>query len=66
MAQGYQLNTHAIGDLANRLVLDAYENATRAVFGHADPSLRLQIEHAQVLVRSLRMPGLAGFAHGQR
>ena len=53
-AQGYQVNTHAIGDLANQLVLDAYENATLRVVGRADPTLRLQIEHAQVLVRRKR------------
>ncbi len=46
---GYQVNTHAIGDRANREVLDIYES----VFGEkgvTDPaSLRWRIEHAQHL-----------------
>ncbi|HBS29539.1 MAG TPA: amidohydrolase [Phycisphaerales bacterium] len=43
---GYQLCTHAIGDRANREVLDAYERAlaTRPVADH-----RWRIEHAQLL-----------------
>jgi predicted amidohydrolase YtcJ len=44
---GYQLNVHAIGDRANREVLDAFE---RAFDEHAevdDP--RFRIEHAQIL-----------------
>ncbi len=43
----YQLNTHAIGDRANREVLDLYE----AVLGEAeeDADLRWRIEHAQNL-----------------
>jgi predicted amidohydrolase YtcJ len=43
---GFQLNTHAIGDRANREVLDIYQE----VFGrnNLDPSaLRWRIEHAQ-------------------
>ncbi|MBN1418200.1 MAG: amidohydrolase family protein [Planctomycetes bacterium] len=43
---GWQLATHAIGDRANRLVLDAYEVALGAG-PHADP--RFRIEHAQIL-----------------
>jgi predicted amidohydrolase YtcJ len=43
---GFQLCTHAIGDRGNRIVLDAYEAALRAVPAR-DP--RLRIEHAQVL-----------------
>lgn len=43
---GLQVNTHAIGDRANRFVLDAYE----AVMGTSDrPLRRPRIEHAQVL-----------------
>ena len=43
---GYQLNTHAIGDRANREVLDIYE----AVFDSAGGGdLRWRIEHAQHL-----------------
>ncbi|HEX3466966.1 MAG TPA: amidohydrolase [Candidatus Elarobacter sp.] len=43
---GFQVCTHAIGDRANRNVLDAYEAALRAVpaSGH-----RFRVEHAQVL-----------------
>ena len=41
---GYQLNTHAIGDRANREVLDIYER-TFGEGGGAD--LRWRIEHAQ-------------------
>ncbi len=43
---GFQVCTHAIGDRANQLVLDAYETALRNVPAD-DP--RLRIEHAQVL-----------------
>jgi hypothetical protein len=51
LQRGIQLQTHAIGDRGNRIMLDAYEQALaevpaaqRAV---ADP--RLRIEHAQVV-----------------
>lgn len=44
---GYQLNTHAIGDRANREVLNIYEAAFRANPGKRD--LRWRIEHAQHL-----------------
>ena len=43
---GFQINTHAIGDRGNRVVLDAYE-AALAVVPTADH--RFRIEHAQVL-----------------
>jgi len=43
---GFQVNTHAIGDRGNRLVLDAYEKALAAV-PVADH--RFRIEHAQIL-----------------
>jgi predicted amidohydrolase YtcJ len=42
---GFQVCTHAIGDRANRMVLDAYEAALRGAHGDH----RLRIEHAQVL-----------------
>lgn len=43
---GFQVNTHAIGDRGNRLVLDAYE----AALGDAPRAdHRFRIEHAQVL-----------------
>ena len=45
LAKGFQLNTHAIGDRANREVLDVYQ---RALGGVADgKALRWRIEHAQ-------------------
>ena len=43
---GYQVNVHAIGDAANRQVLDGFEAAYRAVGGR---ELRNRIEHAQVV-----------------
>jgi predicted amidohydrolase YtcJ len=43
---GFQINTHAIGDRGNRVVLDAYEAALRQV-PRADH--RFRVEHAQVL-----------------
>jgi predicted amidohydrolase YtcJ len=48
---GWQLATHAIGDRGNRLVLDAYEAALKAVppLQRAVPEPRLRIEHAQVV-----------------
>jgi predicted amidohydrolase YtcJ len=48
LRRGFQVNTHAIGDRANRTTLDAYEQALRAV-PHADH--RFRIEHAQVIHR---------------
>lgn len=45
LKHGFQLNTHAIGDRANREVLDIYE---RALAGRSDgAALRWRIEHAQ-------------------
>ncbi len=44
---GFQVCVHAIGDRANRMVLDAYEAALERVGPCADP--RLRIEHAQVV-----------------
>ncbi len=43
---GYQVNVHAIGDAANRQVLDSFEAAYKAVDGRP---LRNRIEHAQVV-----------------
>ncbi|MEE9162789.1 MAG: amidohydrolase family protein, partial [Candidatus Neomarinimicrobiota bacterium] len=45
---GFQPCTHAIGDRANRLVLDVYERALAAVGGSG---FRPRIEHVQVLAR---------------
>jgi predicted amidohydrolase YtcJ len=46
LAQGFQVATHAIGDAANRRVLDAYEAAFGAGGGARH---RFRIEHAQVV-----------------
>ena len=43
---GWQICTHAIGDRANREVLDAYEKALK---GRAGTDLRFRVEHAQVV-----------------
>jgi hypothetical protein len=47
LQSGFQVCTHAIGDAANRSVLDAYAQAEKEVPAARDP--RLRIEHAQVL-----------------
>lgn len=47
LAHGFQVGTHAIGDRANRIVLDTYEKAMAEHPGARDP--RLRIEHAQIL-----------------
>lgn len=46
LRRGFQLNVHAIGDRANRMVLDAFASALEEV-PKADH--RFRIEHAQVL-----------------
>jgi len=46
LKHGFQVGTHAIGDRANRLVLDTYEQAQRET-GKNDA--RLRIEHCQIL-----------------
>jgi predicted amidohydrolase YtcJ len=46
LAQGFQVNTHAIGDAANRLVLDAYQ---QAFGGGSGATKRFRIEHAQIV-----------------
>ncbi len=43
---GIQVNTHAIGDRGNRLVLDSYEAALTAV---PTADHRFRVEHAQIL-----------------
>ena len=43
---GFQVNTHAIGDRGNRLVLDSYEAALKAV---PTADHRFRVEHAQIL-----------------
>ncbi|HWF08714.1 MAG TPA: amidohydrolase [Bryobacteraceae bacterium] len=44
LAKGFQVNTHAIGDLANRTVLEAYGDVLK---GPNDK--RFRIEHAQIV-----------------
>mgnify|MGYP003625150417 FL=1 len=46
MRLGFQVNSHAIGDHANKLVLDTYEKYIKATKTGA---LRHRVEHAQVL-----------------
>ena len=41
---GYQMNTHAIGDSTNRVMLELYQNMYEV-----DPDHRWRIEHAQVV-----------------
>ena len=43
---GFQVNTHAIGDRGNRLVLDAFEAALKEV---PTADHRFRVEHAQIL-----------------
>ncbi|CAG8535294.1 6891_t:CDS:10 [Paraglomus occultum] len=65
VSKGFQINTHCIGDRANKIIIDAYEKVfkTLALKGAADLSdeileqetrrigkaLRFRIEHAQIL-----------------
>lgn len=46
LQKGFQVNSHAIGDRGNRVVLDAYEKALDR-FPRADH--RFRIEHAQII-----------------
>ena len=46
LRSGFQVNVHAIGDRGNRIVLDAFESALRAV---PTANHRFRIEHAQVI-----------------
>ncbi|TYP92588.1 hypothetical protein LX73_1950 [Fodinibius salinus] len=45
-SNGFQTNVHAIGDAANRQVLDAFENAKDSL---GNQNLRNRIEHAQIV-----------------
>jgi predicted amidohydrolase YtcJ len=47
LPRGFQVATHAIGDRANRMVLDQYETAFREFPGVKDH--RFRVEHAQLL-----------------
>jgi len=53
---GFQTAVHAIGDRANRLVLDVFERVQRDVPGAR--ALRMRIEHAQIL-DAIDIPRLA-------
>jgi predicted amidohydrolase YtcJ len=46
MKAGFQVNTHAIGDNANKVILDLYQEQIQAT---KTESLRHRIEHAQIL-----------------
>lgn len=46
MSRGFQTNVHAIGDRANRQVLNAFENAKDSL---GEQGLRNRIEHAQIV-----------------
>lgn len=46
VAHGFQVATHAIGDAANRAVLDTYATVLRR---HGSTDARLRIEHAQIV-----------------
>jgi predicted amidohydrolase YtcJ len=62
-ARGLQASTHAIGDAAIRLALDAYEEAARAA---GNPDVRNKVEHAEDIAaddirRFGRLGVIAGF-----
>jgi len=46
LVAGFQVNTHAIGDRGNRLVLDSYEAALKA---RPTADHRFRVEHAQIV-----------------
>src|ERR1700712_5721579 len=51
---GFQVNIHAIGDLANRLVIDAFEAAypnlcPNQTAAQCQKTHRFRIEHAQII-----------------
>lgn len=48
LVNGFQVCTHAIGDRANHIVLNAYQKAMEASGIH---NARLRVEHAQVLLK---------------
>jgi predicted amidohydrolase YtcJ len=51
LRKGIQVETHAIGDLANRFILDEYEAALKAVpeAERKVPEPRWRVEHAQIV-----------------
>jgi predicted amidohydrolase YtcJ len=70
MRQGYQVNIHCIGDLANRLVLDGFEEAKKVWDGEKESGdqgklsfkeWRNRIEHSQIVdVEDLKRFGELG------
>ncbi|KAF8598486.1 hypothetical protein BDV93DRAFT_451112 [Ceratobasidium sp. AG-I] len=50
---GWQVNTHCIGDRANQLILDIYEKnlLNASIPGPAGSERRLRIEHAQIMTQ---------------
>jgi hypothetical protein len=46
LERGFQVASHAIGDLGNRTIIDAY---ARALAAKPTPDHRLRVEHAQIL-----------------
>ena len=46
LTRGFQLNVHAIGDRGNRVTLDAFDSALRAV---PKSDHRFRVEHAQII-----------------
>lgn len=49
LKRGFQVATHAIGDRANRMVIDAYEQALHQVEPSIAKNARLRLEHAQLM-----------------
>jgi len=51
LRRGIQVQTHAIGDKANRIILDLYEKALKSVPSEQrkNPEPRWRVEHAQIL-----------------
>jgi predicted amidohydrolase YtcJ len=49
LAAGFQVNTHAIGDRTNRVVLEAYDAALRSKGFAGKNDKRFRVEHAQIV-----------------
>lgn len=51
LRRGIQIETHAIGDRANRMILDLYEKAMMSFLNdkYSAPSPRWRVEHAQIV-----------------
>lgn len=52
--KGFQVNTHAIGDAANRIAIDVYDRLLMEEGATSNNDRRYRIEHAQILVSRLR------------